>query len=66
MLDHESVGQRLDRLEVAQAQNFQLVNTRLERIETKLDMLVEQATWITRVLQRRFAGPDALHEQFGE
>lgn len=59
MIDHESVGQRLDQLEVMQAQNFELLNMRLDHIEKKLDMLTEQISWVTKVLSRRFAGmPD--------
>ena len=56
MIDHESVGQRLDRLEVAQSQNFELLNMRLDHIEKKIDMMAEQISWITKVLSRRFAG----------
>ncbi len=55
-LDHETINERLDRLEVAQAQNFEPLNMRLEHIETKLNMIYEQVNFITKVLSRRFAG----------
>ena len=61
MLDHSTINERLDQLEQAIAQNFELMNMRFERLEMlveqtnkKLDMIAQQIEWQSKVLNRRF------------